>query len=106
MDDIIILRDSPNYNHFLKKLVVVNKPKKNKGTAYILHTNDFAGIRYSKNDQGKYTIMLSGGPRITEGDSIKHTDYRVEEIIRTDPLKDSKYSTFVFIVEQISKDVQ
>lgn len=106
MDDVIVLRNSPNYNHYLKKLVVVNKSPKHNGTAYLLHTNDYAGIRYSKTEQGKHTIMLSGGPRITEDDIIKSTDYKVKEIIRTKISESSKYSMFVFIIEQTSKDVQ
>lgn len=105
MNDVIILRDSPNYNHYLKKLVVVKTPKERDSVSYRLYTNDPSNVRYSIDENKKHTIMLAGGPRITEGDIIKSTDFKVLEILKITS-EAHKHAMFIFVLEQISKDVQ
>lgn len=82
MDDVIILRNSPNYKHFLIKLVVVNRSteREHRGVAYRLDTNDFSGIRWANLTGGRHEIMLSGGPKLTEGENLPKTDVKILQI--------------------------
>lgn len=82
MDDIIVLRNSPNYRHSLVKLVVVNRStdREHKGTSYRLDTNDFAGIRWVNLVEGRHEMMLSGGPKLTEGENLPKTNIKILQI--------------------------
>lgn len=98
MSDTIVLRNSPNYKHFLNKLVVVSRSttREHRGTAYRLDTNDFSGIRWTNLTGGRHEIMLSGGPKLTEGENIPKTDIKVLQIQK---IPRGKIPTYIIILD-------
>lgn len=81
MDDVIVIKETPNYHNYL----TLCPSTKGKTTyCYKLHTNRIDGLRRGKNPHGLRYVMPLGGPLLTEGEILPTTDRKIIQIIFID----------------------
>lgn len=81
MNDVITLKDTPNYKHYLKKIKVIKERNNSRSTSYRLYTNEPNLIRRELLPGGRHAIMLAGGPKLIEGELIPKNEVVVTQIL-------------------------
>lgn len=96
MQDVLIIKKTPNYFHYLKRL---NSVVGRTSLVYELHTNDWTFVKKGKNEKGLRFVHPKGGPTLTQGEKIPDTELVVQDIVFKKNEQDAKNEhTRIFLI--------
>lgn len=100
MQDILIIKKTPNYFHYLKKLKSIEGRT---SLVFELHTNDWSFVKRGKNEKGLRFVHPKGGPTLIQGEIIPNTTLKIQDIVFKESKGIERHARiFLILKEQIN----